>query len=283
MNQAKPLRIKVDMPLIYMDYHTHSTFSPDSEASQEELVLSALEKGLAEIAITDHEDLDYPPVDYYVGDGLDYDAYSAEIERLRDKYAGRIRIVKGVEAGLQMKSKEKIVRCFADRSFDYVIGSTHIVDFKDLYDGSFFVGKARDEAFMEYFEDVLASVNGFDFYNVYGHLDFIVRYGGFADKTLNYADYRDIIDEILRSLVNKGKGLELNTSGTRYSLKDPHPSLEILKRYRQLGGEIITVGSDAHTAKDVAADFGRAYGLLKSAGFKAVTSFYGGKPAFVDI
>lgn len=263
------------------DYHTHSAFSSDSETEMDELVESALKKGIDEIAVTDHIDLGYPPVNYYIEEEFDYNLYAAEIERLREKYEGRLSIVQGTEIGLQTRIKDEIKTWLNGKQFDFIIGSTHIVDYKDLYCGDFFIGKDPHDAYMEYYLDVLKSVNSFDFFNVYGHLDCVIRYCAYPGY--NHEDFREVIDEILKALIKKNKGIELNTSGLRYAVHAQHPRFEILKRYNELGGEIITIGSDAHKAKDVAADFKRARELLKDAGFRAVTSFRGGTPEFADI
>ena len=100
---------------------------------------------------------------------------------------------------------------------------------------------------------------------------------------MRYAEFADILDEILGALISRGKGLELNTSGLRKGLPFAHPNAEILRRYRELGGEIITLGSDAHSARDLAADFGTAKEMLKSAGFREIAVYHARKPDFVRI
>lgn len=268
---------------IVADYHMHTTHSTDAFGGMEEMILSAIEKGLTEIAITDHVDLDYPPVSYFLLEEFNYNDYISEIQELSIKYEETIKIKRGVEVGLQTRVKSKIESWFNGKEFDFIIGSTHVVDFKDLYDGVYFEGKQKDAAVIEYFEDLYHSVKLFDMYNVYGHLDSVARYGSYPEKELDYNAVREIVDEILKLLIKKGKGIEVNTSGLRYGLRWPHPSPEILKRYKELGGEIITVGSDAHRPGDVANNFDKVYEIIKAAGFKAVATFSGGKPIFVDI
>ena len=127
--------------------------------------------------------------------------------------------------------------------FDFVIGSTHVINGLDVSDSRFFEGKTKKEAYTEYFENVLENAKLHDCYNVYGHLDYINRYSHYEDNSLEYEDYSDIIDEILKVLVSKGKGLDINTSGYRYGLGRTNPQLDIVKRFKELGGEIVTVGS----------------------------------------
>ena len=116
---------------------------------------------------------------------------------------------------------------------------------------------------------------------MYGHLDYAVRYS--PEKSYNPVDFREIIDEILRKIVSLGKGIEINTAGLRKGLSHANPHPFILKRYRELGGEIITVGSDAHNTADIAADFDLAESFLKDAGFEFYTVFRQRKPHFVRL
>ena len=127
------------------------------------------------------------------------------------------------------------------------------------------------------------TIENFDNFDVVGHLDFIVRYGDFENKTIRYEDYKNILDEILSMIIKKGKGIELNTSGLRYKLSSMHPSREILTRYFELGGRIITIGSDAHKLTDLYADFDKAIVELKEIGFSEITTFKNRKPNFIKI
>jgi histidinol-phosphatase (PHP family) len=261
------------------DYHTHSNFSSDSDASMESMIEKAISLGLSEIALTDHLDYDYPdPAFPFL---IDYDTYSKSFYELKEKYKNHIKLIFGVEIGLQPHLKLKIDAFCKNLDLDFIIGSTHVVDRLDLYNGDFSKGKTQHQMYLRYFEDVLDNINIHDQFNVYGHIDYINRYGNFDNTLLKHIDYIDIIDELLKSLLNKGKGLEINTSGYRYKLDQTHPQLSILKRYKELGGEIITVGSDAHKPNDILSNFEMAYALLKQAGFKYITLFEKQKPKFV--
>lgn len=150
-------------------------------------------------------------------------------------------------------------------------------------DPSFFEGLTQKQAYIRYFEEVLKNVNLYDEFDVYGHIDYIIRYGGYENKTLIYSEYEEVLDEILKTLINKGKGIEVNTSGFRYGLETAHPNEEILKRYRSLGGKIITVGSDAHQTKDLYSNFEKVYSLLKSLGYEYYTVFQNREPRFIKL
>jgi len=261
------------------DYHMHTDFSSDSSTSMEDMVKQAIKLGLKEIALTDHVDYDYPDEKFpFI---IDYNKYQKVFSELQQKYQNNISLILGVEVGLQPHLVDKIRDFCNSVKFDFIIASSHVVDRLDLYNGDFFKGKEKQKAYTRYFEGVYENIKLHNNFNVYGHLDYVNRYGDYTDKTLNYIDYKDLIDNILKLLISKGKGIEINTSGYRYKLNCTHPQLPILKRYKQLGGEIITVGSDAHDTNNIALHFEDAYKLLEEAGFKYITLFKNQKPQFV--
>ncbi len=256
------------------DYHLHTNYSEDSSADVLEMVESAIKKGITEIAITDHMEFDYPPVSYWEGVlPMPFSQQMKILQSVKVKNADRITILRGIEIGLQPHIKKEVDNFANEHELDFIIGSAHVVDWIDLYDGNFFEGKTKHEAYTRYFEYVLRTIEIHDNFDVYGHLDFIIRYGTYEDNSLNYSDFADIIDTILTCLIQKRKGIEVNTSGYRYGLNSPNPQFDIVKRYRELGGEIITIGSDAHTPKDVGIGLNRGIKLIKEAGFSHITSF----------
>ncbi|MEA4815494.1 MAG: histidinol-phosphatase HisJ family protein [Lachnospiraceae bacterium] len=267
--------------MFFSDYHIHTNFSSDCQIPMEDMVKQAINLNLSEIAITDHVDFDYPDLDFpFV---LDYDEYVKSIEMLKEKYKSKINIITGIEMGLQPHEKKRIDTFLSDNYFDFVIGSTHCVNKQAVYEDSFFEGKEKNEAYMEYFEDVLNSVKMFDTFCVYGHIDYINRYGHYKDKTMDILKYMDIIEEILKVLISKGKGIEINSSGIRYGLGYVNPKIEVLKRYKELGGEIITIGSDSHKLLHMANNFKEAYEAFQEAGFEYLTVFRGKTPEFIKI
>ena len=267
--------------MFYSDYHMHTNFSSDSKAPMEEMVKKSIEIGLKEIAITDHIDFDYPDKDYPFL--YDYQTYQNSINFLKEKYSDKINILTGVEIGLQPHIKRSIDNLLISNSYDFIIGSTHCTDKKELCTSLYFENKTKPQAYMQYFEDVLNSAKMYDCYNVYGHLDYIIRYGTYEDKSLDYNDYKEIIDEILITIIRKDKGIEINTSGFRYGLNCTHPKLYVVKRYKELGGKIITVGSDAHSPEYIASNFDSAYNILREVGFKYITIFKNQKPIWLAI
>ncbi|MCM1165570.1 MAG: histidinol-phosphatase HisJ family protein [Ruminococcus sp.] len=261
--------------MIYADQHTHSSFSSDSAEPLAETAKAASEKGLKTICLTEHLDLDYPTGEFR----LDTAAYRAELMRVREMFSGRLEVLFGVELGLMDYLAPRLNEFAAAWDFDFIIGSSHLVDGKDPYYPEYFETLGSKNGVLRYFESILANVRAFDNFDVYGHLDYVVRYS--PEKAYEPLDYREMIDEILKSLISKGKGIEVNTAGVASGIGYPHPHAFILRRYKELGGEVITVGSDAHDRSRVAADFDKAQTALEAAGFEYYAVFRGRKAEFV--
>ncbi len=269
---------------IRADFHLHSNFSGDSKAPMEEMVEKAVSLGLTHMCMTEHYDPDYV---YAPGEDeifeLNTDSYLYELLRLREKYKDKIFVGFGVELGLQPHLKKKLAVYSRSKEFDFIIGSSHVCNRNDPYYPSFFEGRSADEAHHEYFLSVLECAKKLPYFDVYGHLDYVVRYGPTKNDGYTYAKHADVFDSILSYLIENGKGLEINTGGFRAGLGEPNPCVEILKRYRELGGEIITVGSDAHSPEYIAYEFGRAADILKECGFKYYCVFQGRAAEFLRI
>ena len=176
-----------------------------------------------------------------------------------------------------------------NNKFDYIIGSSHITCGKDMaYDKSFFENYTPHQAVMNFLNEVLTNVRMYtNEFDVYGHIDYVIRYvikyyGNVINK-INYDEFRNVLDEILLVIINKDKGIEINTSGIRYGLNSVHPNIEILKRYKELGGKIITIGSDAHRVEDLASHFDIAIVLLEQSRFEEIAVYHNRKPDFIKI
>ncbi len=267
---------------IQADCHLHSSFSGDSETPMEEMVLQGISQNLNTLCFTEHNDFGYPDAPDLKGEAflLNVDSYLYDLARLKERYAGKICLLFGVELGLQpqaMRENAVFAKC---HEFDFIIGSSHVCHGRDPYYPDFFEGRSDGEAYLEYFESVLENIKKFSNFDVYGHLDYVVRYGRTKGSEYSYRKYSDILDEILRQLLDRGKGIELNTGGIKSGMRDFHPCADILRRYRELGGEIVTVGSDSHDAKNIAAHFDRAAEVLKACGFSYYCVFEKRSPEF---
>ncbi len=258
---------------ILSDQHMHSTYSGDAKNSMEDMILSAIDKGLSNICFTEHMDFGYPydksngelkPGDF----DLNTDAYLYELLTMRAKYEDKIRIGFGVEIGLDLEEVRNNAIYARSHEFDLIIASLHMVDKVDPYYHEYFADKSEEEAYGLYFTRMYENLLKFENFDILGHLDYIVRYGPNRDANYKYEIYKDTIDKILKYLIEHEKGLEINTAGLRKGLKDIHPALDILKRYKELGGEIVTVGSDAHSTGTIASDFDKAEEALRECGFR---------------
>lgn len=271
------------------DCHMHTQFSTDSRTAVRSMLDAALEKGLQAVCITDHMDLDFPPQEGEVtAPGelpflFDPDAYFRTIVPLKQEYRGRLDVRIGIEIGLQPHLGARYRKLVHEYPFDYVIGSVHLIRGLDPYYGKLFEGRPDAEAYREALVETLHCLDGVEDFDALGHLDYVVRYGKHKAEEYSYRRFADEIDAVLKKLIDKGKALELNTAGLKYGLGFPNPHPDVLKRYRELGGEMVTVGADGHCPEHVAWDFDRAGELLKSCGFSYYTEFIGRSPSFVKI
>ena len=264
------------------DYHLHSHFSADSEMTMDQLCQAAINRDLDEIAITDHHDIDYQ--DDTIEFLINKKEYLAEIEKNQKKYKDNLIIKKGIELGLQPHILKECEQYLAG-DFDFVIGSFHTAEKADLYNGDFFEGYNQWEAYINYLKTVLKVVKKYDDYSVIGHLDIIRRYGNFKKQPdlMENKEAAELIREILKVIIDKNKGLEVNTSGYRIDGKNPLPSFKILKLYYELGGKILTIGSDSHNTEDIVNKFNHTIAQLKKIGFTELTTFSNLKAKFHKI
>ena len=256
------------------DFHIHTRVSFDSEAVPRDVILAAEQKGISEICFTDHFDCHsdklarhdlFAPEDYL----SEYGSVSSD----------KILIRRGIEFGLtewnayMMEDLEKKI------DFDFVLGSLHFVNGVDPYFSEFWVGKEPHAAMISYLDKTLECLKLHNNFDVLAHLNYVSRSANNpTGKPIYYKDCREVADEIMKHLVKEGKGLEVNTSG-RDRIGDFTPSLDYLKRFRELGGEIVTVGSDAHTPERVG-EYTREASEMISEVFGYVCTFEKRKPIF---
>ena len=270
---------------VLSDYHLHSSHSGDSETPMEEMVERGIALGLKHMCFTEHMDMDFvytKPEETGMFE-LNTDSYLFDLIKYKEKYADKTELCFGVEIGVQPHISKELAKYVREYDFDFIIASSHICNRKDPYYPYFFEGRSEEEAYGEYFASVLDNLRKFSNFDVYGHLDYVVRYGPGKDAQYSYEKYRDVLDDILVWLVEHGKGIEVNTGGIGYGLKELNPCTDIIRRYRELGGEIITVGSDAHTPERIAEGFGRAEEILKTCGFKYYTVFSKRSPEYIRL
>ncbi len=256
------------------DYHTHTAFSDDSSTPMEKMIESAIGCGIKELAITDHHDPGFEDAEFSFQ--LDFEPYGKAIVEAEKEYADRISIVKGIELGIMEGQHEEGRRVAHGFPYDFIIGSFHCLEKVDLYRCDF--SRLDVPASLEtYYMDMNQCLKEFQDYDVVGHLTLIDRYIG---RDSDYRPYMDIIEDTLKTIIHDGKGIEINTSCFQYGSSMWLPRKEVLDLYRQLGGEILTFGSDAHEPGQLANHFEEAYELAKSLGFRYQCAFRQRKPEF---
>lgn len=267
--------------MIQSDYHVHSSFSGDCKVDMEIIIKSAIEKNVNNLCFTDHHDLDFPYPDICFE--LDIDSYYKRFIELKEKYKNHINLCLGIELGIQPHLYDKLSQIVSSYPFDFVLASNHLAKGQDPYIPSYFESRTKYDGYLDYFEEILSNVKNYNDFDCYGHLDYVVRYGNFDNKKLEYNLFKDVLDEILITLINNNKGIELNTSGFRYGLNNPHPHSDVFRRYRELGGEIITIGSDSHKPEDLCGYFDKAKNILETLGFKYYTIYKNRKAEFFPL
>lgn len=260
---------------MFADYHMHSGFSNDTQTPMEDMVRRALELGLDEICFTEH-------MDYDAGVALcDYGAYLARLEAMREAYGDRIRIRTGIEYGVQRHTAALHKADFDRLPFDFVILSCHEIDGKGFWRCELQRDHTQEEYQRMYYEAIYDVMGLYQDYSVLGHLDGIKRY----DPNPPYPDEKilPLVEKILRRAIAGGKGIEVNTSSFRYRLPDLTPSRRILELYRELGGEILTLGSDAHEPSQLADHIPEVRRTLREMGFRGFCTFDRMRPVFHEL
>ncbi|MBP5273689.1 MAG: histidinol-phosphatase HisJ family protein [Abditibacteriota bacterium] len=260
-----------------IDYHVHTALSGDNTQTAEQLGKAALAKGLDEICLTEH--VDFNPEDTCYG------AFETGTHKKNGEYLSSLGIIcrLGCEIDHQPQYRDKIIKTINSFDFDYVMGSTHYVDNMVVFHhDEYFEGKTEKEAYEKYFLAELESIRTGLFDSV-AHFDLIKRWGSRFYGPFRPAPYMDAIDECLKELVKRNMGLELNSAGTRQDPGDFYPHRDILARYRELGGELVTFGSDCHRPEHLALKLEEAAEYLFSLGFRYMCTWEKRRPSFFDI
>ena len=228
------------------DYHMHTFVSYDGRSSAEEMVRAAVNAGLKEICFTDHLDYDVQHPEKVLT--FDTGAYNAAYDHLE---SSEVKIRRGMEFGLLPDNRATLAEDLKRREFDFVLGSVHFVDGYDIYLEEFWQDMTIDGAEYRFLKETLECVHAHNDYDVLGHLTYVTKTrANPVKRPVVYDSYRELLDEILRTLAVKGKGVEVNTSGVNVA-GVYLPSAEYLRRFKELGGKIVTVGSDAHDVSRV--------------------------------
>ena len=277
------------------DYHIHTEFSDDSDYAMENVVKDAITMGLDEICFTDHvdygvkKDWDEPGEMMYRKGGagepekiplvnVNYPIYYETFKEMRAQYDDKINLKLGLEFGMQAHTIEKYEKLFERFPFDFIILSVHEVEDKEFWTQDFQHGRTQQEYNERYYEELLYLVQNYHNYSVLGHMDMITRYDNAG--VYPFEKLKPILTKILRTVIADGKGIEINTSSHRYGLSDLTPSRDILKLYQELGGSVLTIGSDSHKPEHLGAFLDETKKELKKLGFKEFCTFAKMKPVY---
>lgn len=235
------------------DCHMHTKFSADSKMKAEDAVAEAESLNLG-IVFTEHFDFEMPGEKKYAFNPTEY---MNEYKKFRSE---KVRL--GVEVGMKKSAREANKNFIAQADFDQVIGSIHLVDGFDIYYPEFYLGKDKLAAYKKYFA-VMAEESAAEDFDVLGHIDYICRAAPYENPEIDYATFKPEIDEILKIVVEREKVLELNTRRINEvrGFKELFP---VYKRYRELGGRFVTIGSDAHRTSAIGGNFSRAVELVEA-------------------
>ncbi len=277
------------------DYHVHTEFSDDSNYAMEKVIKDAIVLGLDEICFTDHvdygikKDWDEPGEMLYRKGGLGepdkmplanvhYPIYYKTFKEMRALYDDKISLKFGLEFGMQTHTIEKYEKLFAGFPFDFIILSVHEVENKEFWNQDFQKNKTQQEYNERYYEELLYLVQHYHNYSVLGHMDLITRYDNVGHYP--FEKLKPILTKIFKYIIADGKGIEVNTSSHRYGLSDLTPSQDILKLYRELGGHILTIGSDSHKPEHLGTFIDETKLKLKTLGFREFCTFDKMKPIY---
>ncbi|MDL2253902.1 histidinol-phosphatase HisJ family protein [Ruminococcaceae bacterium OttesenSCG-928-I18] len=264
------------------DYHVHSYFSADSNARHLETAQAAKKRGITDLCFTDHMDLGHS--DEGFNRIPDFEGMQLAAKDAQEKVP-EMHIRCGLEAGYLPQTAEKTAEVISKQKLDYVILSTHVVNGVDCVYPEIASQNDQMELYRDYLKAVYDSVTDphiQDFYDCVGHLGYVAKWGHYVDNTFSYDLFPSLIDEILLAVIESGKGIEVNTSGLdRAGHVLPHRS--IIQRYFDLGGTVITVGSDAHVSRGVGEGIESTVGLLQEVGFSKITVFKEHTASFVPL
>ena len=288
--------------MIRSDNHVHSSFSTDSNTAMKEHCKQAKLKKLSSICFTDHMDYEFPEAYSWKKENEDSlapftfapEPYFQMTKEMAEAFP-ELEIRTGVELGLKKEIKEKALTLTKTYPFDFVIGSTHLVENMDPYYPEYWEAFGEEKGILRYYETTLENIKaGFDF-DVYGHIDYILRYCPAVKTavkkqislepvfTKTMSEYAEILREILSLLIQDGKGIEINTAGFKYGLGHPNPHETLISFYKKLGGEIISIGSDAHETEYLGFSFEKVPDILKKTGFSFYTEFHERQPRQIPL
>ncbi|MFA9398522.1 MAG: histidinol-phosphatase HisJ family protein [Clostridiaceae bacterium] len=247
-----------------IDYHIHSTNSFDGKSTILEMCKASIDNKIDEICFTEHFSIDKDIPTYGF---LDFNKYSREIDDARNIFHGRLKIHKGLEICEPYFNKEILKETIKDQNLDFILGSVH--NMKKTKLRNYIEGKTNKEVYEGYFKEIYQMVLLSDI-DAIAHLDLLKRYAYDSLGNYSFIEHEELIYDILKLAIKRDIAIEINTSGLRCNSLECFPSVSVIKAYKSLGGELITIGSDAHNTKYLSYEYFNQIKLLKSLGFKYI-------------
>lgn len=254
-----------------LDLHSHTKYSADSAELPENQIEAAIKKGCRIFGFSEHLDYDYTVNNLEVI-MTDVDAYYNNTKRLKKEYEEKIKLLCAIEFAYDKKAEPYYIETEGKYKFDYIINSVHVANGLDCYFQPYFEGKTKKQAYGIYLQQVLNSIDASYDYQIAAHIGYVARNAPYKDPYLYYEEHKDIIDGILKRIIERGKTLEVNTN-VKTSKSLYLPTYEIIKRYYEMGGRLVTFGSDCHQAARVCGNYTVVTDMLKSAGFTELAYF----------
>lgn len=253
-----------------IDVHSHTIFSFDGKDSPEAMVERAIELGCRVLGFSEHLDYDYVVKGMEVS-LTDIGAYFQKAKALKERYGGRINLIFGLECGYAQGAQGYYKEIFKKYQPDYCINSVHVLGNVDLYFEKAFEGRTKENAYGEYLKLVTESLDVSYDYHIVGHIGYASRNAPYSDRNLRYSEFSAPLDELLKKIISLEKAIEINTNIKREG--ETLPPFEIAKRYFELGGRLITFGSDAHSAGRILDGYEYVIQNLKKTGFTELCYF----------
>jgi histidinol-phosphatase (PHP family) len=260
-----------------MDYHHHTNHSHDSKAIMEEVCKNAIKRGIKEVCFTEHFSLN-PLANTY--NYLVFENYLEDIKMNQDQFQHHLTIKAGIEICEPHQLIEEYKKTLEPLKLDFILGSVHNINNMKLR--TFMANKEKNEVYRSYFSELYEMVSVADI-DIIAHLDLMKRYAISSYGNYEYGDYQELLEAILKKAIERSVGIEVNTSGLRGELKDTLPTFSIIRLYKQLGGELLTIGSDSHAAETVGAGLKEAYEIAREAGFKYVFRYEKRTPQAISL
>lgn len=272
--------------MLICDSHVHSDNSFDAESSVDEICRAAISAGLHAVTITDHCEAEY----INCGEDCEFGSFDrqipkslADIDKAREKYRGKLNVLRGLELGEPMHDLEQTAHALNYGELDFILASVHNLRGRDDFYYMDFSAVNITEVLDEYFDELIETAS-FESFDSLAHLTYPLRY--IVERTGEYPNlsfFKDKIDKIFNILIENNKSLEINVSGLFKELNRTLPDLPLLKRYYELGGRLVTIGTDAHKADMVGKGLKEGIEVLKNAGFSSYAIYENHKPVFIEI